>query len=55
MVDGLHTPIGNRIKEPLAIALCGVGKGLSRRDKGGNVNNVQYRLIRIVIMNYPPI
>jgi hypothetical protein len=43
MVDGLHTPIWNRNKKPLAIALSGVGKGLRGRDNGGNVNNVQYK------------
>jgi hypothetical protein len=28
MVDGLHIPIWNRTKKPLAIALSGVGRGL---------------------------
>jgi hypothetical protein len=42
MVDGLHIPIWNRTKKPLAIALSGVGRRLRGRDSGGNVNNVQY-------------
>jgi hypothetical protein len=41
MVDGPHTPIWNRTKKPLAIALSGVGRGLMGRDGEGNVNNVQ--------------
>jgi hypothetical protein len=28
MVDGLHTPICNRTKKPLAIAFSGVGRGM---------------------------
>jgi hypothetical protein len=40
MVDGLHIPIWNRTKKPLAIALSGMGRGLKGRDNGGNVNNV---------------
>jgi hypothetical protein len=40
MVDGLHIPIWNRTKKPLAIALSEVGKGLRRGDNRGNVNNV---------------
>jgi hypothetical protein len=43
MVDGLHIRIWNRTRKPLAIALSGVGKGQKGRDKGGNVNNVQYK------------
>jgi hypothetical protein len=35
MVDGLHIPILNRTKKPLAIALSGVERGLMRRDNGG--------------------
>jgi hypothetical protein len=42
MVDGLHIPIWNRTKKPLAIALSGVGRRL-RGDDGGIVNNVQYK------------
>jgi hypothetical protein len=38
IVAGLHIPICNRTKKPLAIAL-----GLRVRDDGGNVNNVQYK------------
>jgi hypothetical protein len=38
MVDGLHIPIWNRAKKPLAIALSGVGRG-----DGGSVTNVQYK------------
>jgi hypothetical protein len=40
MVDGHHILIWNRTKKPLAIALSGAGKGLRRRDNGGDVNNV---------------
>jgi hypothetical protein len=43
MVDGLHIPIWSRTKKPLAIALSGVGRGLRRRDDGGNVTNVQFK------------
>jgi hypothetical protein len=44
MADGLHIPIWNRTKKPLAIALsAGVGRGLRGRDNGGNVTNVQYK------------
>jgi hypothetical protein len=43
MVDGLHIPIWNRTKKPLAIALSEVGRGLRGRDNGGNVNDVQYK------------
>jgi hypothetical protein len=35
--------IWNKTKKPLAIALSGVGRGLRRRDKGGDVTNVQYK------------
>jgi hypothetical protein len=42
-VDGLHIPVCNRTKKPLAIALSGVGRGLTGRDNGGNVNNIQYK------------
>jgi hypothetical protein len=41
MVDGLHIPVGNRTKKPLAIALSGAEKGL-REEMMDNVNNVQY-------------
>jgi hypothetical protein len=34
MFDGLHTPIRNKTKKPLAIALSGVRRGLMRRDDG---------------------
>jgi hypothetical protein len=43
MVDGLHITTRNRTKKPLIIALCGVGRGLRRRDNGGNVNIIQYK------------
>jgi hypothetical protein len=42
-VDGLHIFILNRTKKLLAIALSGVGRGLSGRNDGGDVTNVQYR------------
>jgi hypothetical protein len=31
MVDGLHIPIKNRTRKPLAIALSGVGRELQKR------------------------
>jgi hypothetical protein len=40
MVDGLHIPILDRTKKPLATALSGEGRGLVGRDNGGNVTNV---------------
>jgi hypothetical protein len=43
MVDGLHIPMRNRTKKPLAIALSGVGRGQRERDNGDNVTNVQYK------------
>jgi hypothetical protein len=43
MVDGIHTPIWNKAKKPLAISLSGVEKGLRGRNNGDNINNVQYR------------
>jgi hypothetical protein len=43
MVDGLHIPIWNRTKKPLAVALSGVGKGMRDKDYGDNVNNEQYK------------
>jgi hypothetical protein len=55
MLDGLHIPIWNRAKKPLAIALRGVGSVLRERDDGSNVNNVQYKSNRIVTMNPLPI
>jgi hypothetical protein len=39
--DGLHIPIWNRIKKPLAIALSKVARGLRGNDDRDNVNNVQ--------------
>jgi hypothetical protein len=43
MVNGLHIPMWNRTKKPLPIVLRGVGRGLSERGEGINVNNVQYK------------
>jgi hypothetical protein len=43
VVDGFQTPIWNRTRKPLVIALSGVGRGLRGRDDGGNVTNVQYK------------
>jgi hypothetical protein len=42
MVDGLHVLTWNRTKKPLAIASSGEGRGLWKRDDGGNPTNVQY-------------
>jgi hypothetical protein len=42
MVDGLHIPIRNRAKKPLAIALGGVGRGLRGKTMGTMVTIVQY-------------
>jgi hypothetical protein len=44
MEDGLHIPVCNGIGKPLAIALNGVGRGLTERDNGGN----EYVLIKIM-------
>jgi hypothetical protein len=41
--NGLHSPMWNKAKKPLAIALNGVWRELRGRDNGGNVNNVQYK------------
>jgi hypothetical protein len=43
MVDGLHIPIPNRTKKPLATALSRAGKGVRGRDDGGNATNVQHK------------
>jgi hypothetical protein len=43
MVDGLHIPVWNRAKKPLAIALSGMVRGLRGRDDEGNVINVPYK------------
>jgi hypothetical protein len=43
MVDGLHIPIWNRTKKPVAIAVNWMGRVLKRGDDGNNVNNVQYK------------
>jgi hypothetical protein len=43
MVDGLHIPIWNRTKKPLAIALNGAGRGSRDRDDGSNVTVVQFK------------
>jgi hypothetical protein len=40
-VHGLHIPIRNRTKKPLAIKWG--GKRAEGRDDGGNVTNVQYK------------
>jgi hypothetical protein len=44
-----------RTKKPLAIALSGMGKGLRRRDDGGNVNNVLYKINQNCHYEPPPI
>jgi hypothetical protein len=41
MVDGLHIPIWNRTKEPLTVALSGVGRRLV--GNGCDVTNVPYK------------
>jgi hypothetical protein len=51
MVDGLHIPIWNRTKKPLAIALSGAGRVLRGRDDG--TYNVS--LIGIATINIPPL
>jgi hypothetical protein len=43
MIYGLHIPIWNRTKKPLAIAFSGVWRGLRGKDNGNNVTNVQYK------------
>jgi hypothetical protein len=43
MVYGLHIPIWNRTKKPLAIAVNRVGRGLRGRHNGSNVTNVEYK------------
>jgi hypothetical protein len=40
MVDGLHILTQNRTKKPLAIALSGAWRGMSRRHKGSDLTNV---------------
>jgi hypothetical protein len=44
MADGLHIPIRNRTKRPLAIVLSEAGKGTRGRDDGGDLT-VQYNPI----------
>jgi hypothetical protein len=51
MVDGLHIPIWNRTKKPLAIALSETRKGVRGRDDGCNV---QYNSNWIFTMNSAP-
>jgi hypothetical protein len=41
MIDGLHIPIWNRKKNPLALALRGEGWG--GRDDGDNVTNILHK------------
>jgi hypothetical protein len=41
--------------KPLATALTGVGRGLRRRDNGGNVNNVQFKSNQNFHCEFPPI
>jgi hypothetical protein len=41
MMDFIY--IWNKLKKPLTIAVSGVGRGLRRRDNGGDVTNVQYK------------
>jgi hypothetical protein len=45
MADGFHITIWNRTKKALAIALSGLGRGLTGRDNGENVNinHAQYK------------
>jgi hypothetical protein len=43
MVDGLHILIWNKTKKPLAITLSGSGRGITGRDNGGDLTNVQYK------------
>jgi hypothetical protein len=51
MVDGLHIPIRNRRKKPLAIAFSGAGRALGGRDDGSDVTMYSITLIRIATMN----
>jgi hypothetical protein len=53
MVEGLHIPIWNRTKKPLAIALSGVGREMKGRDDGGNVSNVQHKSHRNCHYEFP--
>jgi hypothetical protein len=43
MVDGLHVPIWNRTKKPLAIVLNEMGKVLRVRGDGGELTNVHHK------------
>jgi hypothetical protein len=53
MADGLHIPIWNRTKKPLATGLSGVGSWLRGRDDGGHVTNVQCKSNGNCHMNPP--
>jgi hypothetical protein len=55
VVDGLHIPIRNITKKPLAIALSGVGRRRRGREDGGNAINVQYKSNRNCHNESPPI
>jgi hypothetical protein len=54
MVDGLHIPVRNRTKKPVAIALGGAGSRLRGRNEGSNVM-YNISLIRIVTLNPLPL
>jgi hypothetical protein len=45
MLDGLHILTWNRTKKPLATALSGLGRELKGKENGGDLSNVQYKLI----------
>jgi hypothetical protein len=42
MVDGLHIPIWNRTRKPLANALSGVGREFRERNYRGIVNKTDW-------------
>jgi hypothetical protein len=43
MVDGLHTPVWNRMKKTFAIALNETQRQIRGREHGSNATNVQYK------------
>jgi hypothetical protein len=53
MVNGLHKPVWNRTKKPLAIVSGRVERGLRGREDGTMLQMYSAGLIGIVTMNLP--